>query len=167
MVTAKYNGTMKAMFSTYINGLCNIKPMYFPFEKYQCFVNLEFDDFRHEYYMNETKNVDHGPDRPITDHSRKWTIFVFQVKLATCLYKTDKSDASKLEYSKVRFNIDSDWLANHMSEIIQFLASKILVQYRTLIHYSKKMMKSHIQDLTLAELSTVSMNHTVWLTWFI
>ena len=51
-ITAKYNGTMKAMFSTYINGLCNIKPMYFPFEKYQCFLNLEFDDFRHEYYMN-------------------------------------------------------------------------------------------------------------------
>ena len=49
---------MKAMFSTYINGLCNIKPMYFPFEKYQCFLNLEFDDFRHEYYMNgiETSN---------------------------------------------------------------------------------------------------------------
>ena len=44
--------SLTAMFSTYINGLCNIKPMYFPFEKYQCFVNLEFDDFRHEYYMN-------------------------------------------------------------------------------------------------------------------
>ena len=59
---------MKAMFSTYINGLCNIKPMYFPFEKYQCFLNLEFDDFRHEYYMNgiETFKFKNG-DSDISD----------------------------------------------------------------------------------------------------
>ena len=50
-----------AMFSTYINGLCNIKPMYFPFEKYQCFVNLEFDDFRHEYYMNGIETLGTHP----------------------------------------------------------------------------------------------------------